>query len=474
MSNEFKSLPKSFQDLLFIVPLSAFFLLFDLGKGSLASWDEGLYAGVAKEMVLSGDWLKLTWSGAPWTDKPPLAIWATAVFYKIFGISEFSARFFSALCGIGTVVVTYLIGRKLLNRWTGFLGALVLLSSSHFLRFARFGMLDAPIAFFISIALYFFWLGREKEHYLVWSGVALGLAFMTKSLAALLVFPVVGLYSWWSGESAILRSRAYLAGLLVAALLALPWHLYMLSHAGWPFFHELFVKHLFLRPTTALDGHAGNYYFYIRTLVNKYHPWVLVGIFSAPFFLFKAVRERLNEIQFLAVWMFSMFLVITLMKTKLAWYLLPVYPALSISVGYVLARVFEERYKNFVRLLFLVIMALHVPYSHLFHHDYSRPIKGIASAVSSVVPAGSSLYLYNYHEAPAVAFYLGRKTGYLDDDNAFFAAAEASQKDFYCLIFRKDLDRFAGRLPGLGISVKGGFEDSRLLVGKAGRAGKSP
>src|SRR5437867_2873148 len=121
----FKSQRNTFWDLLFLTALSSIFLFLYLGNGSLASWDEAIYASVAKEIIQSGNWLKFTLGGEPWTDKPPLAIWVTAVFYKLFGINEFSARFFSALCGLGTVIVTYLLGRKLLNRWTGFLGALV-------------------------------------------------------------------------------------------------------------------------------------------------------------------------------------------------------------------------------------------------------------------------------------------------------------------------------------------------------------
>ena len=112
-------------DLLFLAPLSLFFLLYRLGSGSLASWDEAIYASVAKEVVQSGDWLRLTLDGSLWFDKPPLAIWMTTVFYKLFGVHEFSARLFSALCGVGAVVTTYFFGRELFNRWTGFVGALV-------------------------------------------------------------------------------------------------------------------------------------------------------------------------------------------------------------------------------------------------------------------------------------------------------------------------------------------------------------
>ena len=185
------------RDLLFLVPLSFFFLVYQLGAGSLASWDEGIYASVAKELVQTGDWLRLTLNHSPWFDKPPLAIWMTALFYKLFGVNELSARLFSALCGVGLVIVTYFFGRQLLNRWTGFLGALILLSSSHFLRFARFGVMDVPLTFFMTLAFYLFWLGHFKNRYLIFSGIAIGLAVMTKGFAAMLIFPVIWLYCFF-------------------------------------------------------------------------------------------------------------------------------------------------------------------------------------------------------------------------------------------------------------------------------------
>ena len=81
----FKQLSKDnpFLDLVYLFCLSGFFLLYHLGNGSLASWDEAFYAQVSKEMFLSGHWFKLTWYQMPWADKPPLAIWATVFFYKL-------------------------------------------------------------------------------------------------------------------------------------------------------------------------------------------------------------------------------------------------------------------------------------------------------------------------------------------------------------------------------------------------------
>ncbi|MGH7197603.1 MAG: ArnT family glycosyltransferase [Candidatus Omnitrophota bacterium] len=460
-----KSQTHTFKDLLFLFFLSGFFLLFNLGEGSLASWDEAIYASVAKEIVQSGDWFHLTLAGQPWADKPPLCLWMTAFFYHLFGINEFSARLFSALSGVGTVFITYLLGTKLFGRWTGFLGALALLSSSHYFRFARFGMMDAPLVFFLSLALYFFWLGQERNRYLIFSGVAIGLAVMAKGFAAFLIFPVIWLYCWWAGEGAVLMRSSYWIGVMIAAAIALPWNMYEMVANREAFMRDVVTKHLFQRTLSAVEGHAGNTYFYIRTLINKYHPWILVGIASGPFFLWKAVRSRQAEYIFLTVWMFFMLAVVTLVQTKLPWYLLPVYPALSLTVGYFLAKLLKESQWVFTALLFTVIMGLHVPYSHIFDHDYSRDIRAIAPAVKNHDRGHGDIYLYVYHESPAAAFYLGKRALYLDDPESFVAAAR-SVKDFSCLIHEKNLKPFEPKLSALGLFVAGSAGDLRFLLKK--------
>ncbi len=396
-------------------------------------------------------------------DKPPLGIWATAFFYELWGVSELTARLFSALCGAGSVIVTYLLGSRLFNRWVGFLGALVLLSSSDYLRSARFGMLDAPLTFFLSLSLLFFWIGREKNIYLVLSGIALALAFLTKSFAALFVFPVVWIYGGWVGELGILRHRFYRLGIFLAAAVVILWEVYQISHYGRVFVQEAVVKHFFLRSTQAIEGHGGNYYFYVRTLVNKYHPWVMIGIFSAPFFLWKAARDRKAEIVFVAAWMFSIFLILTLMRTKLAWYLLPTYPALSISVGSFLAKIFDPGKRGLVSVIFLSILAAHAGYSHVFSQDYSRAVKGIAPAVARQVPGGATVYLYRYHGQPEAIFYLEKKIDYLDDEESL-ASAVNGKKSFFCLMDEKDWAAFRNRKPSLSLSVKGSFEGLRLIA----------
>ena len=445
------------QDLFFLIPLSLFIFIFRLGTGALASWDEAIYASVAKEVLQSGQWLRPTLMGNIWLEKPPLCIWATALCFKLFGINEFAARIFSAACGAGTVIATYFLGRRLFNRWTGFLGALVLLTSSHFIRFSRFGVMDAPLTLFVTLAFYFFWSGRRRERDLVFSGLAFALAFMVKGPAAFFIPLVTWLYCWVARDRDVLRRPLYWAGLAAAVAVIAAWSIYQAV-----FFHDVLAAdvslHFFRRLTETLDGHAGGIFFYLRVLVNKFHPWILIGIFSAPYFLFRALKDREEEFVFLSVWMFLILALITAVRTKLAWYLLPVYPALSLSVAYFVAMVFRERSAWVAKGLFLVIAALHVPYSHIFNHDYSRDIRGIAPAVVSRVTPAQAVALYNYHESPAISFYMGRRCFYLDSKEEFLN--KASEPHLNLLIRAKDLEILGPSvLTRQGLTQQAAFED---------------
>jgi 4-amino-4-deoxy-L-arabinose transferase-like glycosyltransferase len=84
--------------------LAALVLLPLLGHKPLAEWDEGIYAEVSREMI-GGSWLVPHWNAQLWFEKPPLMLWITAVFFKLFGVSEFWARAGSAFSGIATVAL---------------------------------------------------------------------------------------------------------------------------------------------------------------------------------------------------------------------------------------------------------------------------------------------------------------------------------------------------------------------------------
>src|SRR5438128_3139552 len=127
--------------------------------------------------------------------KPPLDFWLTALFYKMLGISEFTARLSSAIHGVVGVIVTYFIG-TLYSRRVGMTAALFLLSFPDYFRLSQSAMLDVPLTVHMSLALLFYLLACRTSMS-VWyclSGISIGLAIMTKSVVGLIPLIVICLF----------------------------------------------------------------------------------------------------------------------------------------------------------------------------------------------------------------------------------------------------------------------------------------
>jgi len=90
---------KVFGFLVVLVILSPFFffILQNLGYKSLESFDEALYATLARNILKSGNFLELRYNGEPFADHPPGSVWFMSLAFGIFGVNEFSARIYSAL-----------------------------------------------------------------------------------------------------------------------------------------------------------------------------------------------------------------------------------------------------------------------------------------------------------------------------------------------------------------------------------------
>src|ERR1039458_5316744 len=86
--------------------LAAIVYLPGLGRPALWEPDEGRYAEIAREMVISGDYVTPRDDFELYFEKPPLVYWANAASIEIFGVNEFAVRLPAALFSIGQIVVT--------------------------------------------------------------------------------------------------------------------------------------------------------------------------------------------------------------------------------------------------------------------------------------------------------------------------------------------------------------------------------
>jgi dolichol-phosphate mannosyltransferase len=115
--------------------------------------DESRYAEISREMLESGDFVVPTRFGKPYLDKPPLLYWLTATSFRLFGVSEASARLVPALSAILTVVITYALGARLVGYAAAWLGSLSMLSCFGFLMSGRFVFIDTVLTCFTTVSL---------------------------------------------------------------------------------------------------------------------------------------------------------------------------------------------------------------------------------------------------------------------------------------------------------------------------------
>ena len=316
---------------LFLLLLSLPMFGLYLGFEPLYDWDEAWYGQVAKEMIRSGNWMTLTWRGAPFFDKPPLGIWAIALSFKLFGRSEWAARLPSALAGILTILVVYWIGQQLFKRERpALLSALVLLTTLPYVKAARMAMLDAPMTLAFSLGIACYLAAHQDRRWGIGVGLSTALVWMIKGPLAILMLLVLGAFSLWEKRGEVWRSPWWWGGLLLGTGFAFPWYWSEWHQFGMTFLRSHFGVHILGRATAAMDGHAAPLTFYLVQLAAIDHPWFLplIGAFVL------AWRRRNETAARLALsWSLIVFGAFSLAATKLPWYVVPAYPGMALLVG---------------------------------------------------------------------------------------------------------------------------------------------
>ncbi len=152
------------RDVVALTLLGVAVLFTNLGGPRLWDRDEPRNAGCALEMRDRGEWIVPWFNGELRVHKPILLYWLILNAYSMFGVSEFSARFWSATLAIGTVLLTYALGRRLAGPRVGFWAGLILLTTLMFDVAARAATPDSVLIFCVTLALAAFVLGEFPTH----------------------------------------------------------------------------------------------------------------------------------------------------------------------------------------------------------------------------------------------------------------------------------------------------------------------
>ena len=325
--------------LLFLAAL----LLYGTGLDNLPlrDWDEGIVAQVARDMYRAdrpAAWLFPTIGGAPYWNKPPLVHWAIALSYHLLGVGETASRLPGALFGTFSVAFLYAVARELFARHApALLAASVYLTLLPVARHGRLAMLDAAA---ICFWLAFLWLllrSRRHPRCALPAGLCLGGIFLTKGFLGVLLGAIALFFLAWDAPRSLLSVWLW-GGLGLGIVPAASWYAAQGWHYGLEFFGAHFGVQSWQRVWQPVEQNEGAVWYYALESLKYAWPWTLFW----PQSFYRAWQQRDRSwVRFLCVCGGGYFLAISLMATKLPWYLLPVYPALAIATGNELARFWE-------------------------------------------------------------------------------------------------------------------------------------
>ena len=329
------------EDILSILVLCAFCLVlffFRLGASPLWDVDEGMHAATSKDMVLTGDWVTPKVNGENFYDKTALFNWLVALSLGLFGFTEFAARMPAALLGLATVLATYLLGRRLFSPRVGLLGGVVLASSPEFIILSRSVVHDISLAFFITLALLFFYLAyspdRRRMMNLIVFYASLGFAVLAKGpIGLLLPGMIIIIFLILRGRLAFLKEMSLGWGTLIFLAVAAPWYVLISVR------NEDYASYFFLQQnlgnflSKAQSRHPRPFYYYVPALLAGMLPWS----FFLPLACIRSLAGGLKKIDdsvlFLLCWFAAIFLFFSAASSKLETYLLPAFPAVALLIG---------------------------------------------------------------------------------------------------------------------------------------------
>lgn len=327
------------------IALFALVWFWGLGQRPLFTTDEGRYAEIPREMLVSGDWVTPHLDGLRYFEKPPLQYWATAAAYAVFGVHDWAARLWTALAGFATVLLAGFTAGRLYGGRAGWLAAGALAGSFYFGFLGHFSTLDAGLAFAMSLVLFGFLLAMDSppgsRGELRWMLVAYGgaaLAVLSKGLiGVLLPGAVLALYLFARRDWTLVRRLRIVPGVAFFLVLVLPWFV-AVSLNNHDFLYQFFVVQQFLRFLTPISERPGSWWYFFPLLVLALLPWLAAaarGIGRPTSGLFE--RGGFEAAVVLWWWIVFIFAFFSVSHSKLPSYILPVIPAFAVLAGRELA-----------------------------------------------------------------------------------------------------------------------------------------
>jgi 4-amino-4-deoxy-L-arabinose transferase-like glycosyltransferase len=329
--------------------------------------DEPRFAEASREMIQRADYVVPYFNNQLRLDKPPLAYWAQVASYRIFGESDFSARFPSAIAAALIALVIFAWGCRIGAASVGWWAAIIFTLSLQTFVHAKAAVADMWLVLFMTLA---HWSGYEflrhsspgaarqmpvrlgavaPYHQTRWwltFYLSLAFGFLAKGPIAWLPLLTVALTIILGRDWQLARHLKFLRGILLMVAVVALWGIPALIRTHGQFLAIGIGRHVISRSLTTMEGHGasslGMYLlllpFYFVTIFVSFFPWSI----KLPWLIRKLYRKQAiadpgysrNQLDnYLLTGIAIIFASFTLVATKLPHYTLPAFPLLALLLA---------------------------------------------------------------------------------------------------------------------------------------------
>jgi 4-amino-4-deoxy-L-arabinose transferase-like glycosyltransferase len=327
--------------------LGVFFLFFFLiGKIPVWSPDEGRFAGIAREMWESKDFVVPRFNYVEHFEKPVLAYFLTALSIGVWGVNSLGVRFPSIFSAILGIFLTHIFTKHFFDKNIADLAAIVLTTSVGYFFMGRYGMIDMLMTLFLSAAL--FSLGaaviRKNSCLYLAAYFFMALALITKGLIGV-VLPVLVFVSYlvWTKNLGEIKHARLGWGLLIIGIVFIPWGI-AISMREPEFSYVFFIQQQFERFATGTFGRSRPFWFFIPIFAAFAFPWSIFLPTAAIQSFHSEKGDRQKVVQFLICWIAMTFIFFSIPKSKLPYYILPVSVPMAVLVAIWFHRVPDTKF----------------------------------------------------------------------------------------------------------------------------------
>jgi 4-amino-4-deoxy-L-arabinose transferase-like glycosyltransferase len=306
--------------------------------------DEGRYAEIPREMLVSADFVTPRLNDLKYFEKPPLQYWATALTYRIAGVHPFSSRLWGVGLAFLCLPLVYGWTRRLYGRSHAVAAVLALAVSPYFVIVGHLNLLDQAFTFFLAAAVFAFSLAqcaplrsRGERNWMLAAWALAALAVLSKGIVVgVLAGGALLLYSLLERDALPWRRLHLLAGVPLFLLLAAPWFV-LVSQRNPSFLQFFFVHEHFARFLTTVHSRVEPWWFFL--------PLLLLGVVTWNGALPRALRSGgaqrgsaeaevpagpFKPLRFLLIFALWTLVFFSCSGSKLAPYILPMFPPLAV------------------------------------------------------------------------------------------------------------------------------------------------